>query len=81
MKYIKKLIDEYWIDNVDSFKITNIEIIKNLHDKYMSLNALKKDIDNGIVTNNIIRYIVPQFYINKYDENEQDKIEYLIDNI
>lgn len=65
LRYIKKIIDEYWISHVDNFRNVDIEYLNKLFIIFKSMHEIKKEISNGKLSNAIIRYITPHFYMNK----------------
>jgi hypothetical protein len=65
LRYIKEYVDEYWMSNLDQFKNTDIKKINKFSKIYNSLHMIKKDIDNDILTDEIVKYIAPNFYIKK----------------
>ena len=69
LKYIKKYIDEYWVNNLDSFKTSKISELNKIQNIYETLYKIKKDIDNDILGMDIIKYIAPYFYVNKNELN------------
>jgi hypothetical protein len=76
LKYIKDYIDEFWMQNLDNFKNLNLDELIKLQNVYQTIYKIKKDIDNDILGNDIVRYIAPHFYMNKNDDNLIDiKIE------
>ena len=82
LKYIKKHIDEYWMKNIDSFKMCDIEKLNKLNKIYNAIYQIKKNIDNDILGNDVLKYIAPHFYMNRtnkdYDVND-NQILYFID--
>lgn len=79
VKYIKNYIDEYWISNIDNFKKFNLDELIKYQTIYQTLYKIKKNIENDNLSNDIIRYIAPQFSMNKLTKSVSF-IEYFIDN-
>lgn len=69
LKHIRQCIDEYWIKSIDSFKTLDIRSLEHLQHELVVLQRIKKDIDNNVLSCNIIKYIAPEFYMNKFDNN------------
>lgn len=65
LKHIRKCIDEYWIKSVDSFKNLDIKSLEALQHELILLGKIKQDISNNTLANNIIKYMAPEFYMNK----------------
>ena len=87
LKYIKEYIDEYWIKNLDLFKTVDIEQLNKFNKTYTTIYQIKKDIDGDILGNDIVKYIAPQFYMDKTnvinnDDNQinNEYISHFIDN-
>ncbi|QKF94867.1 zinc finger C2H2-type protein [Fadolivirus algeromassiliense] len=67
LKYIRKCIDDYWINNLDCMKSLDTKELVKLQEKFISLQKIKQDIGNELIANNIIRFIAPHFYMEKKD--------------
>jgi hypothetical protein len=67
LRYIKKSINEYWITHIDHVKSGDFESIKRIQEIYISIHKIKQIIDNGILADDIVRYIAPKFYMDKRD--------------
>ncbi|QKF93729.1 zinc finger protein C2H2-type protein [Fadolivirus algeromassiliense] len=82
LKYIRKSIDKYWMDNIDTFKVLETRELVQLQENLIILQKVKRVIDNESLADEIVRYIAPEFYMNKTNKNELDinKIEHFIDN-
>lgn len=65
LKYIVNSIDEFWVDSLDLYKKININEINKITKLYQGAYAIKKEIENGILGKNIIKYIAPHFYMDK----------------
>lgn len=70
LKYIRRCIDEFWIKSVNMFKELDIRSLENLQKNLVTLQKIKKDIDDNILTNNIVKLIAPEFYMNKEDNDK-----------
>ena len=80
LKRIKVYIDEYWIAHLDRFKTTNVDNLNKFNKSYGVIYKIKKDIDNNVLGNDIVRYLAPHFYMDKKDINGQDMVDYFIDD-
>jgi len=65
LRYVKKLINEYWVLHVDNFRNVDTDYLNKLFIIFKSIHEIKKEISNGKLSNAIIRYITPHFYMNK----------------
>jgi hypothetical protein len=65
LKYIKNYLTKYWMDNIDCFKSMEIRSLVELQENFISIHKVKKDIDSGLIADNIVKYIAPKFYMNK----------------
>ncbi|QKF93728.1 zinc finger protein C2H2-type protein [Fadolivirus algeromassiliense] len=70
LKYIRKSIDKYWIDNIDTFKVLETRELVQLQENLIILQKVKKCIDNGLLADEIVKYIAPEFYLNKSNTND-----------
>jgi len=61
LKYIRKQIDEFWAENMESYKHLDTDEIIKLHELLHVIYFIKKDIDNDIIASNIIKYMAPYF--------------------
>jgi len=86
LKYIMESIDEFWVNTLDLYKKVNIDEINRITKLYQGAYAIKKEIENGILGKNIIKYIAPYFYMDKNiltpSEicDDVEMIKYFIDN-
>ena len=65
LKYIRKCIDEYWVNNLDNMKYIETNKLVELQEKFITLQKIKKDISNDIIANDIVRSIAPYFSMDK----------------
>ena len=66
--------------NLDTFKTLNIENLTKLQTNYQIIYKIKKDIENDILSTDIIRYMAPYFYVIRNNKNNNDdNITYFID--
>jgi hypothetical protein len=65
LEYIKEYIDEYWIKNIDMFKSSDLEQLNKFNKIYQTIYKIRKDIENEVLSNDIVRYIAPHFYMSK----------------
>ena len=80
LKHIRTCIDEYWITNIDYIQSGDIEAVKNMQSTYITMHKIRKEIDNGSLSDNIIKYIAPQFYMGKRETNSNNSNIYFIDH-
>ena len=67
LKYVKEVIDEYWAENIKNIKNPkkmDTEHLVQVQNKLVALKKIKGEIDNGLLAENIVRYIAPEFYMN-----------------
>lgn len=65
LQYIKKILNDYWVANIDNFKNLDVDYLNKLFTIFKSIHEIKKEIDSGRLANTIIKYIAPKFYMNK----------------
>lgn len=75
LKYIRNFIDDYWIETVDKYKTSKIGNINKYHTIYMTLHQINKDIEHDILSNAIIKYIAPYFYMDRKKLDETINID------
>jgi len=80
LQHIKKYLDEYWINHLDHFKTTNLKNLNQADAIYRNIYNIKKNVDSGMLSNDIIRYMAPHFYMDKKDIKGQDMVDYFIDS-
>ncbi len=84
LKYIREYIDSYWIEKLEDYKRSKLDNFNKYHAIYVTLYKIKKNIENDVLGNDIIRYIAPHFYMdrkNKKNKNtEPEKILHFIDD-
>lgn len=61
LKYIRKQLDEFWAENMESYKELETDEIIQLHQLLHVVYFIKKDICNDVIASNIIKYIAPYF--------------------
>jgi len=81
LQHIKKYIGSYWENNVD-LKIKkgreiDIDVLQKRQQKYNITYAIETEIDNGVLANDIIKYIASHFHM---DKNIELVSEYFIDD-
>ena len=76
LKFIKKSIDDYWMENIDNIKILDTKELESLQRNLIILQKIKKEIRTNVLADNIVKFIAPDFYMNKGDEK---LIEHFID--
>jgi hypothetical protein len=69
LKYIKDYIDEYWITNIDLFKTDDLSKLNKFNKIYQTIHNIKRDIENDILADDIVRYIAPHFYMSTRDSD------------
>lgn len=80
LQHMKKYLDEYWIEHLKHFKTTNLDNLNKLDAIYRNIYDIKKNVDNGTLSNDIIRYMAPHFYMDKKNINGKDMVDYFIDS-
>lgn len=65
LKYIREYIDGYWIDKLEDYKRSKLDNFNKYHTIYVTLYKIKKEIENDVLGNDIIRYIAPHFYMDR----------------
>ncbi|QKF94486.1 hypothetical protein QKU48_gp1028 [Fadolivirus algeromassiliense] len=79
LKYVKNCLNKYWMDNIDSFKIVDFQSLIPLQEKFIIVHKIKKDIDNGILADEIVKYIAPKFYMNKINTDSDTFVDHFIE--
>ena len=79
LEFIKENIDGYWINHLDNCKSINLNELNKFNNIYQTIYKIKKEIDSDKLSNDIVRYMAPHFYMNKKD-SDIDIIDYFIDN-
>ena len=72
LKYIKDYIDDYWMSTLDKYTSHKVENVNKYHKIYITLHQIKKDIENDVLGNYIIKYIAPYFYMDRGDTEFTD---------
>ncbi|QKF94619.1 hypothetical protein QKU48_gp1161 [Fadolivirus algeromassiliense] len=80
LKYIKKCINEYWMNNIDNLKSMDTPTLVRIQETFIIIHKIKKYIDSGNLSNDIVRYIAPHFYLEVKDTNGNEMNEVFIDN-
>lgn len=66
---LKLCIEYVSIDVVHRNCLLNMFVVTRslieLQEKFISIHKIKKDIDNGIIADEIVKYIAPKFYFSK----------------
>lgn len=70
LKYIKNYIDEYWVTHIDNFKKFDNKIIIKHQMNYLVLYQIKKEIENNVLSSDIVRYISPHFCLSDTINNK-----------
>ena len=65
LQYIRKILNDYWVANIDNFKNLDVDYLNKLFTIFKSIHEIKKEIDSGKLADAIIKYIAPKFYMNK----------------
>ena len=65
LQYIRKILNDYWVANIDNFKNLDVDYLNKLFTIFKSIHEIKKEIDRDKLADAIIKYIAPKFYMNK----------------
>lgn len=69
LKYIKKTLNDYWMNNIDKFRSMDIKALETMQAKFITIHKIKKDIDDGVLASAVIKYMAPYFYMHRDTEN------------
>lgn len=71
LRYIKKTLNEYWMNNIDKFKMMETKKLESIQSTFITIHKIKKDIDNGLLASDVVKYIAPHFYMNRNDIDDE----------
>jgi len=69
LKYIKKTLNDYWMNNIDKFRSMDIKSLEIMQTKFITIHKIKKDIEDGVLASNVVKYMAPYFYMHRENDS------------
>jgi hypothetical protein len=63
LQYIKETINQFWISSLGNMKNMELNKLIDTQEKLIMVHEIKRDIENSELSNKIIKYIAPHFYM------------------
>lgn len=79
LRHIKKSMNEYWFSHIDNIASGDADNLRKIQETFVTIQKIRKVIDNGILSDEIVRYIAPKFYMDKRDIITDDINDHFVD--